>query len=86
MNSLNVDLHGKIVVVKQQVLTGTTSNPYTRMFRCNDGNGLSPSRAGNSIFGNLVGHPSVKADEVFTINAEQDIERMAEKEEVARLQ
>jgi hypothetical protein len=88
MNSLGIALFGKIVIVKQEVLTGTTSDPLTRMFKPTFGLGLSPdNQNGSAVIGKLVGlsinsSRAAESWDTHTIDALGDIERLATEREI----
>jgi hypothetical protein len=82
MNNLGIYLFGKIVVVKEQVLTGTTRDPLTRLFKPIFGLGLNhENQSGSTVNGKMVGNPSM-GTETYTIDALSDIERLATEREI----
>jgi hypothetical protein len=80
-NYPNIDLTGKVVVIKTEVHTGTTDDITTRLFRCDKGNGLDPQGMGRQIFGVFICNPA-KGDGLFAINGQTDIERLAAQKEI----
>jgi hypothetical protein len=81
MNSLRVDLTNKVVVLKEECVTGTTSNIQTRIFRCKEGPGCNTSSKGVSIKGQFLGN-RYHGDQTITIDGSEDILRLAQQREV----
>lgn len=85
MNSLHLDLkEHDVIVLKERSITGTTSELNTRLLKVHAGNGLLVVNMGRSIFGYMVGHPSIPGDQLQKIDGMEHIERMATPEEVMR--
>lgn len=51
MNSLRIDITGKVVVLSRKEFSGTESE---RMFLCEKGFGCSPFTSGSAVYGKFI--------------------------------
>jgi hypothetical protein len=81
MNSLKEPLANATVIVKENTVTGTTSNVMTRIFKCESGLGCYPQGSGATIRGRFLNNP-IHGNNTITIDGSEDIERKATAREV----
>lgn len=82
MNSLGKNLRGKVVVLHEMCVTGTTSAISTRLFQCESGAGCDPSSRGVSITGRFLAN-GVHKNNPVQIDGSEDIHRFATPSEEA---
>lgn len=82
MNRLGIELADKHVLVKERTHTGTSGNPMTRVFLCEEGNGCRPGGMGIKIYGYFLANPAIPKDQMTVIHGQDDIERLASPDEV----
>jgi hypothetical protein len=82
MNSLGKNLRGKVVVLKEMQVTGTTPAIATRLFQCESGAGCDPSSRGVSITGRFLSN-GVHRNNTVQIDGSEDIWRFATQSEEA---
>lgn len=79
-HNLGINIKDKVVVMKENTMSGTTDNVLTRMVLIHAGNGCNPAGMGRSIFGYFVRNPTY-GEELVRIEGE-DIERLATAREI----
>lgn len=76
-NILGQHLADKHVILRKEAVTGTTSDELSRLFLCQAGPGTIPGSGGRHITGEFPANPVHKGQGPFTIDAMEDIERLA---------
>jgi hypothetical protein len=79
-HNLGINIKDKVIVVKENTMSGTTDNVLTRMVLIHAGNGCDPNGMGSSIFGYFMSNPTY-GKELVRIEGE-DIERLATSREI----
>jgi hypothetical protein len=86
MNNLKTTLHDKVVVVRENTHTGTTSDPLTRLFKCVSGEGCYPSvPSGVTIHGFFLKNFTLPKTQGTVISSDE-IERFATERELEMAQ
>jgi hypothetical protein len=81
MNSLKTDLTDRVVVLREEQVTGTNSNVMTRIFLCKKGSGCRPLAKGAAIEGQFLGN-RFYGTQTVTIDGSEDILRLAQQREI----